>query len=209
MLLTAVGCGLAAGLLARPVRALVATPSRWLRPGVPAVLAAAGGVGATAVAGSAPELVGVALLAVGCALLVVVDLVTLRLPDLLVGPLYVVLPGCLAVAAATGAGWDRFGAALATGGLGLLGYFVLAYLAPRDLGLGDVKLSGVLGVFLGWLGWSQAVLGLLAGFALGGLVAAALLLIRRRGSAGAFPFGPCMILGAAAGAGLGPVLLTG
>jgi leader peptidase (prepilin peptidase) / N-methyltransferase len=66
----------------------------------------------------------------------------------------------------------------------------------RGMGRGDVKLAGVLGLYLGWLGWSSLLVGVFAGFLLGGLVGGALLALRRAGLRTQFPFGPSMLAGA-------------
>ena len=65
----------------------------------------------------------------------------------------------------------------------------------EGLGLGDVKLADTLGGLLGWIGWWNALYGLLTGFILGGLVAAALLVTRRAGRKSHLSFGPAMIIG--------------
>lgn len=180
--------------------------SRWVEARLHVGLALLGGAGAALVATNAAELVGFALLALGCALLVPVDLAAHRLPDRLVGPLYPLLVIPLLAAAGTTGQWSRLGAALLTAlGVALV-YFALAWVSPANLGLGDVKLSGVLGAFLGWLGWSHTVLGVLAAFALS-LGAALVLLAGRAGRDRAYAFGPWMILGAALGAAGGPWLL--
>ena len=73
--------------------------------------------------------------------------------------------------------------------------FVLAVLVPSGLGMGDVKLGFVTGMFLGWIGWEWAYWGTFIGFACGALWAL-ILVIRRRGSwSTAIAFGPCMLLG--------------
>jgi leader peptidase (prepilin peptidase)/N-methyltransferase len=64
------------------------------------------------------------------------------------------------------------------------------------MGMGDVKLAGVLGLFLGWLGWDALAVGALAAFILGGLFGVALIVARRARSKTAIPFGPWMLVGA-------------
>jgi leader peptidase (prepilin peptidase)/N-methyltransferase len=64
------------------------------------------------------------------------------------------------------------------------------------MGFGDVKLAGLLGLYLGWLGWGSLLIGAFAGFLCGGLVGVALLLARRAKRGTAIPFGPHMLAGA-------------
>jgi leader peptidase (prepilin peptidase)/N-methyltransferase len=75
-------------------------------------------------------------------------------------------------------------------------YFAIAFAYPGGMGFGDVKLAGLLGLYLGWLGWSSVLVGAFAGFLLGGLTGVALLLTRRAGRKSAIPFGPYMLAGA-------------
>jgi leader peptidase (prepilin peptidase)/N-methyltransferase len=207
VLVTAAVTGLAAVALTPWMRGIAASPSRWLDSGLHALLAAFGGAGAAALASGWAELVAFGLLAVAGALLVVIDLAVHRLPDVLVGPTYPVLLLALAVASATGAGWGSFGRAVAAGAILVAGYFTMAFIAPSGLGLGDVKLSGLLGLFLGWLGWTQVLLGSLAAFVIGGLVAVVLLVTRRARRDTDVAFGPSMIAGAVLGAAWGPTVL--
>ena len=207
--LTALAAGLAALILTRWMRAVAGTDSAWLRSGLHAVLAAAGGAGAAVLADGWVELVTFAVLALACALLLVIDLAAYRLPDIIVGPMYPVLFLGLAIAAAVSGDWARLGRAATAMLVVTVVYFVLAYVAPSGLGLGDVKLSGLLGAFLGWLGWSQTLLGLLAGFALSALTASILLLATRATRHSEFPFGPWMIAGSVLGAAFGPTVFPG
>ena len=54
-------------------------------------------------------------------------------------------------------------------------YFVMWRLGPPGLGYGDVRLSGLLALCLGFLGWGPLLTGLYSGFLLGGAASAALL----------------------------------
>ena len=63
------------------------------------------------------------------------------------------------------------------------------------MGFGDVKLAGVLGLYLGWLGWAEVVDGGFLGFLFGGVVGVALMVVRRAGRKSQIPFGPFMLAG--------------
>jgi leader peptidase (prepilin peptidase)/N-methyltransferase len=74
------------------------------------------------------------------------------------------------------------------------GYFALMLVlsVAGGLGMGDVKLAALLGVASGFLGWQACAASLCVAFVLGGLVAGALWLAKRRGR---IPFGPFMLAG--------------
>lgn len=204
---TALGCGAAALLSSTRLRRVAGSGSRWL--GLPGyvLLATAGGAAAARWSGSAFELAAYAVLAVACAALVLVDLAVLRLPDVILGPASVAFYVLLTLAALSDDDWGRLGRALLAALVLLAGYLLLALARPSGLGLGDVKLAGLLGGFLGWLGWPETLYGTLAAFALGGVGTAVLVLTRRVGRGGELPFGPWMVLGAVAGAlGVGTVV---
>jgi leader peptidase (prepilin peptidase)/N-methyltransferase len=207
VLLTALVTGAVGGALSPWVRTVAGADSVWLRRRNQVLLAGLGGAGASTLAHGPAELVGFVLLALACALLVGIDLAVHRLPNIIVGPLYPVLLTALTVQAALDGGdWTRLARAAAGGAASILSYLALALLVPSGLGLGDVKLAGLLGVFLGWAGWPHVLLGALAAFALNAVVAAVLLLSRRVTRKGATAFGPWMVAGAAIGAFWGPAL---
>jgi leader peptidase (prepilin peptidase)/N-methyltransferase len=119
-------------------------------------------------------------------------------------PTYLIAPTLVALVALVLLGWAVTGDAHAVvrAGLGLVTcggfYFLLWLVHPRGLGFGDVRLSGPLGVALGWIGWGQVFVGVYAGFLLGGVIGGLLAVVRiveRKG----VPFGPFMLLGAVAG----------
>jgi leader peptidase (prepilin peptidase) / N-methyltransferase len=69
-------------------------------------------------------------------------------------------------------------------------------LRPGQLGAGDLKLAGVLGLALGWLGWPAVLRGTFLAFALLSVCGLALLATRRIKLDSALPFGPFMLAGA-------------
>jgi leader peptidase (prepilin peptidase)/N-methyltransferase len=128
--------------------------------------------------------------------LALIDLDTHTLPNKIVLPAYVVGAVLLGVAALATGDYGR----LLGAGIGLaamwLAYFLMAVLYPGGMGFGDVKLAGVLGLFLGWLGWGPLIVGSFAAFLLGGVFALVLLASRRVTRKGGIPFGPWMLAGA-------------
>lgn len=134
--------------------------------------------------------------------LTLIDLDVHRLPDAIVLPSYPVVIGLLALAAVDPGGeahWGAFARSLAGGAAMFAVYLLIVLVYPAGMGLGDVKLAGVLGLYLGWAGWSSLIVGGFAAFLLGGVFSLALL---ARGSAGRrtqIPFGPWMIGGAVVG----------
>jgi leader peptidase (prepilin peptidase) / N-methyltransferase len=152
---------------------------------------------------SVPVLLYLAALSVA---LTLIDLDVHRLPDVLVLPAYPVCAALLALASWNPGGEPDWGALAraAIGGAGLLAFYLGAALAYRGgMGLGDVKLAGVLGLCLAWFGWDVLVVGGFAAFLLGGLFAVGLVVAGRAGRRSGIPFGPWMLAGAWLGIALG------
>jgi len=133
-----------------------------------------------------------------------VDWHTKLLPYRIVAPSYVVVGLLLGVAAVVTQ--DRGAATRAV--IAWVGAFAMFYLLnlihPAGLGYGDVRLSGLLAMALGWLGWVELMVGLYAGFLLGAVVGGILALARvvdRK----SYPFGPFMLAGAWVGVVAGPL----
>lgn len=144
--------------------------------------------------GLAVALVPYLLLGVLGVLLAVVDLACRRLPNMLVEP--AIPAGAVLLAVASVGQWSALGrAGLAAVVLG--GVFLVLWLLPGGgMGLGDVKLAVLLGLFLGWLGWGEVLSGALLPFLLHGPVALVLLISGRVGRRSRLPFGPAMLAGA-------------
>jgi leader peptidase (prepilin peptidase)/N-methyltransferase len=200
----AAGCLVAAPYLARLTLTVPDREDRrWWRGGpassrrlmVTAAVAVVLGALAGAAAGWTALLPAFVWLALTSAPLVVIDFEHHRLPNRLV------------VAAAAGAG--AFGLlaagvrddwrALLHGVEGAAAVFVvlflLAFLAPRSFGYGDVKLGAVLGGYLGWFGWLDVYYGIFGGFLIGAVVGVVLMATRRASLKTALAFGPMLVLG--------------
>jgi prepilin signal peptidase PulO-like enzyme (type II secretory pathway) len=82
--------------------------------------------------------------------------------------------------------------AMSGGAAGFGFLLLLAVLVPGGMGMGDVKLSAVLGLFLGL---NYIGMAMIFSFLLGGLVSAVLLVMRAVGRKQHIPFGPFLSLG--------------
>jgi leader peptidase (prepilin peptidase)/N-methyltransferase len=136
-----------------------------------------------------------------------IDLDTHKLPNSIVLPSYVVGAVLLAASGVLAHDWRALLTALIGAAAAFVFYFLLALAIPGGMGFGDVKLAGLLGLYLGFLGWQQLVVGVFAAFIVGGLVALALVILRRAGRKSGIPFGPWMVVGAWIGAFIGQPLI--
>jgi len=133
-----------------------------------------------------------------CVALAVIDWRTRYLPTRLVAPSYVVVGVLVVLASLLTSDWGALRSS-AIGWVTAYAFFALLWLLPGGgMAYGDVRLAGVLGMALGWLGLPELFLGLYTGFLLGGVVGLVLSRLRvfhHRHT----PFGPHMVLGALLG----------
>ena len=130
--------------------------------------------------------------------LALIDIDVHRLPDALTLPSYPVA-AVLLTAGALAAHQPFDLARAAIGGAALFAlYAVLWFVYPKGMGLGDVKLAGVLGMYLGYIGWGTLAVGAFFGFALGGVLGVTLMAVGRATRKSKIPFGPFMLAGALA-----------
>jgi leader peptidase (prepilin peptidase)/N-methyltransferase len=135
------------------------------------------------------------LAAIGIAL-TMIDLELRRLPNAIVLPSYPIAAALLALAAfAQGHPIRLLHAAIGAVALYVF-YFLLMLVYSKGMGFGDVKLAGVLGLYLGWYGWKYAVVGAFLAFVIGGVVGIVLMVVGRAGRKSLIPFGPFMVAGA-------------
>jgi len=134
-----------------------------------------------------------------------IDLDVHKLPNAIVLPSYLVALVLFTAASVLSADFSALiRAAISMAILGIA-YFALAVIYPKGMGLGDAKLAGVLGIYLGWVGWGAVFVGALAAFLLGGLYGVILILTKRANRKSGIPFGPWMAAGAWVGVGVGNV----
>ncbi|MBD1544148.1 prepilin peptidase [Arthrobacter sp. IA7] len=77
-------------------------------------------------------------------------------------------------------------------------FLILALISPNGIGMGDVKLAAPVGLYLGYLGWSQLFYGGALGFVLGGILSVVLIRLKRANLGSEIAFGPSMLAAALA-----------
>ena len=138
-----------------------------------------------------------------------IDIEHHRLPNAIVAPAYAVGAALLGTAGIlTGDYTALLRAVIGAGAVGLA-YFLISVLWKGGMGMGDVKLAGVLGLFLGWSGWGSLITGALLAFIFGGIFGVVLILLHKSTRKSGIPFGPWMVLGAWVGVLFGNQLWSG
>jgi leader peptidase (prepilin peptidase)/N-methyltransferase len=86
-------------------------------------------------------------------------------------------------------------------------FFAMNLASPRLLGFGDVRLSVVLGLSLGWLGIGYVLLGFFAANLIGAVVGIALIATKQMERQSRIPYGVFLASGCAVAVFAGPELL--
>ena len=128
--------------------------------------------------------------------LTLIDVRSHRLPNAIVLPSYAVLAMLFTGACLFGAPWQNLLRAAIAAATLFAFYWLLRAIRPGGMGGGDVKLAGVIGAALGFIGWGALVVGAFAAFFIGGFVGIGLMIVRRATRKTAIPFGPFMVVGA-------------
>ena len=130
------------------------------------------------------------------AALVITDLEHRLIPNRILYP----ATGMVALLLAAGALFDRTPGRMAGAVIGavlcMVGMGLLAVVSGGAMGMGDVKLSALLGLVCGYQGTGVALRAVLLGFVIGGAVALVLLLSRRAHRHTQIPFAPALVAGA-------------
>ena len=169
----------------------------------------AGGLVGAAVGLAWPLLLLLPLVPIGVAL-ALVDARTRLLPTAVVRPAFVGVVLLGALSAWLDDDLDALVRAGVAAAVVFAVFYALWWIHPPGMGYGDVRLSGVLGFALGYLGWAEVLVGLYGAFlafAVPGLLVAVLRRDRRVLTV-AYPFGPFLLGGALAGVVLGDPVWT-
>jgi leader peptidase (prepilin peptidase)/N-methyltransferase len=149
-----------------------------------------------AVLGLSWELPAYLFFAAVAVVLTAIDLRHHLLPNAVVLPALGIGLVLLSIAAAGESAWGALLRAVLGALVLFVLYLVLALISPAGLGMGDVKLAAVLGLFLAYQGWGALFVGAVLASMIGALVGLAVLASRRGGLRSDVPFGPSMLAGA-------------
>ena len=184
----------------------------WLRPGSPCpvcgqplparywlVPLANGALFAAAAVriGAEPELPAYLVFFAALLAISVIDLQLQIIPNRIVYPAIFAAIPLLALAALLGEDWASFRQALVSAAVAWFALLVIHLVQPGGMGFGDVRLSFLLGLHLGWIDYGHALMGIFLGFLLGAVVGLLLVGLRIRSRTDHVPFGPFLAAGAA------------
>jgi len=115
--------------------------------------------------------------------------------QLLYGGLAVIVPLFVVVSAVEHT-WSDLLRAVICGAVAFALFFAIWFLVPRGMGFGDVRLAGVIGLTVGYLGIGHAYLAFLVGFVVGLLFGVVLMVGSSAGRKTRIPFAPALCIGA-------------
>jgi len=133
------------------------------------------------------------------ALLVVISVTDLShrlVPRQLLYPALALIVPLLVATSAVDHTWSSLTGAAIGGAVAFVLFFGIWWFVPRGMGFGDVRLSGVIGLTVGYLSLLHAYLAFLAGFLIGMVFGLVLMVVASVGRKTQFPFGPSLAIGA-------------
>ncbi|MGC8462194.1 MAG: prepilin peptidase [Acidimicrobiales bacterium] len=192
--LTPPGAGVAAGR--PPTVALVPAGRNPTRTVVAGLVTGALAAAAAHRLGAQLTLVAYGLLFAVLVAVSVTDLSHRLVPRRLVYPGAVVVAAALVADALNEQDPRRLVGAAIGGAVAFGVFFAVWWFVPRGMGFGDVRLAGLIGLALGYLGLFDAYLGFLSAFVLGALGGVAVMVVTGSGRRTRVPFAPALAAGA-------------
>jgi leader peptidase (prepilin peptidase)/N-methyltransferase len=125
------------------------------------------------------------------------DLEHFLLPVRIVYPVLTGVGSLLLLAAIATGQWHRLAIAMVCAAASFGAFFVLNLINPRWLAFGDVRLSVIIGLGLGWLGPGYVLLGFFLANLLGAIIGGILIATKRMDRKSHLPFGVFLALGSA------------
>jgi leader peptidase (prepilin peptidase)/N-methyltransferase len=145
--------------------------------------------------GASWSLPGELIFAAALVALAAIDLERFLLPRAIVYPAGGLTLVALVIAAAAHGQWHRFGVAAACAAASFAVFFAINFIRPAWMGFGDVRLSALIGLALGWLGAWVVVVGFMAANLLGAVTGVFLIARGRAGRRTALPYGVFLAAG--------------
>jgi leader peptidase (prepilin peptidase)/N-methyltransferase len=142
------------------------------------------------------------LLALSC-----VDIEQMLLPKKIVYPLTLLVLALFLMASLATGQWHNLAIAGACAAGWFIVFFAMNLISPRLLGFGDVRLSLVLGLALGWLGVSYVLLGFFAANVVGAAAGLTLIATKHMTRSDRIPYGVFLAAGCAVAVFAGPWIL--
>jgi len=164
----------------------------------PLVLAAVTAVAAGLIAarfGATAVLPAYLVFAVGLVAASAVDVERSIIPNRMVYPTAGAVAVLLVVAAAVDGPWSALGHAVIGSAAAVALFGAVHLVSPRGMGLGDVRLAGVIGLAVGWLGVGHLFVAFFVAVLAGSLWGIGLMVVSGRGRKTRLPFGPFLALG--------------
>jgi len=140
--------------------------------------------------------------------LALIDLEMLLLPRSIVYPTLICVGSVLLISAAVDQQWHRLFVAALCSMAWFAVFFVMNLVSPRSLGFGDVRLSPLLGLTLGWLGIGEVFLGFFAANLVGAVIGVTLIATKRMRRDQPVPYGVFLAIGTIFTVLLGPMVLS-
>jgi leader peptidase (prepilin peptidase)/N-methyltransferase len=127
--------------------------------------------------------------------LAAVDLEHYLLPKKILYPASAIVLVALLLAAGVRSQWGRFGVASACAAASFAVFFAINFVRPAWMGFGDVRLSALIGLALGWLGAWTVVVGFMAANLVGAGLGLALMATGKASRRTALPYGVFLAVG--------------